>query len=74
MFFLSLFFLIDLLEFLSFDELDFFDDESDNDGSGSRSPDTCTFPFCSSKCVGNVGKDVGGVSGVGSGVFIPTGI
>ena len=45
----------------------FFDDESDNDGSGSRSPGTCTFSFCS-------GKSVGRVSGLGSGVFVPTGI
>ena len=59
---------------LSFDKLDLFDDESDSDGSGSGSPGTCAFPFCSGKYVGSVGKSVGGVSGVGSGVFVPTGI
>ena len=51
-----------------------FDDESENDGSGSRSPGTCDFPFCSGKFVGSVGKSVGGVSGIGSGVFVSTGI
>ena len=61
-FFLSLFFLIDLLEFLSFDGLYLFDDESDDDGSGSGSPGTCNFTFCS-------GNSVGSVSCVGSGVF-----
>ena len=59
---------------LSFKELDLFDDKSDNDGSGSGSPGTCTFQFCSGKSVSSGGKSVGGVSGVGSGVFIPTGI
>ena len=56
-----------LLELLSFDELDFFDDESDDDGSGSGSPGTCAFPFCS-------GNSSGSFSGVGSGVFVLTGI
>ena len=51
-----------------------FDDKSDNVGSGSGSPGTCTFQFCSGKSVSSGGKSVGGVSGVGSGVFIPTGI
>ena len=36
-FFLSRFFFFDLLELVSFDKLDFFN-ESDNDGSGSGSP------------------------------------
>ena len=45
----------------------FFDDESDNDESGSGSPGTCAFPFFSV-------NSVGCVSGVGSGVFVPTGI
>ena len=61
-FFLSDFFLIGLLELLCFRELDVFDDESDDDGSGSSSPVTCAFPFFS-------GNSVGCVSGVGSGVF-----
>ena len=45
----------------------FSDDESDNGGYGSGSPGMCTFPFCS-------GNYVGRFSGVGSGVFVPTGI
>ena len=44
-FFLSLFFIIDLLELLSFEKFDLLDDESDNDGSGSGSPGTFAFPF-----------------------------
>ena len=59
---------------MSFEKLDFFDDESDNDGSGSGSPNTCTFPFCSGKSIGSVGKSIGRVSGVGSGLFVLTGI
>ena len=60
-------FSLNLLEFLSFDELDLFDNEDDDDGSGSRSPGTCCFPFFSDEYVGRV-------SGVGSGDFVPTGI
>ena len=60
-------FLFDLLKLLSFDELDLFDDESEDDGSGSRSPGTCNFPFCS-------GNFVVSFSGLGSGIFVPTGI
>ena len=67
LFLLIAFFLINLLLLLSFDKLDLFNDESDDDGSGSGSPGTCVFPFCS-------GKYVGGVSGVGSIIFVPTGI
>ena len=63
LFLLSLSFLIDLLEFLSFDELDLSYDESDYNWSGSGSPGTCAFPFCS-------GDSVGSVSGVGSEVFV----
>ena len=63
--FLSLSFLTNLLELLSFEELDLFNDESDDDGSGSRSPGTWYFPFCS-------GNSIGCFSGVGSGVFVPT--
>ena len=44
-----------------------FDDESDNDEFGSGYPGTCAFPFCS-------GNSVGCVSGVGSAIFVPTGI
>ena len=45
----------------------FFGDESDNNGSGSGSPDMCDFPFCSGNYVGRVIR-------VGYGVFVPTGI
>ena len=64
-FFLSLFFLINLLELLSSNGLYFFNHESDNDGSGSGSSGTCDFPFFS-------GNSVGRVSGVCSGVFVLT--
>ena len=53
--------------FLFLSGLFFFDDYSDNDGSGSGSYGTCPFPFCSSNYVGCV-------SGVVSWVFVPTGI
>ena len=59
---------------MSFDELDLFDDESGDDGSGYGSSGTYAFPFCSRKSVGSVVKSVGGVSGVGSDIFAPTGI
>ena len=45
----------------------FFSDESDNNESGSGPSGTCTFPFC-------YGKSSGRGSGVGSGVFVLTGI
>ena len=51
-----------------------FDDESDNYGYGSGSPGMCDFPFCSGKSIGSVGKSVGRVCGMGSGVFVLTGI
>ena len=51
-----------------------FDDDYDDDGSGSGSPGMCTFPFCSDKSVGSVGKSVGRVRGVGSRDLVPTGI
>ena len=60
-------FLFDLLELVSFEELYFFENESDNDGYGSGYPGRCTFPFPPEKSVGSV-------SGVGSGNFFPTGI
>ena len=59
---------------MSFDKLYLSDDESDNDGSGYGSPSTCAFPFCSGKFVGSVGESIGRVRGVGSRVFVPTGI
>ena len=60
------------MELLSFYELYLFDDESDYDESGSGSPGTYAFPFCSVNSVGSVGDSVGGVRGIGSGVFVPT--
>ena len=62
------------MELVPFNELDLFDDESDNDGSGSGSAGTCDFTFCSDESVGSVGKSVGRVSDIGSGVSPPTGI
>ena len=59
-FFLLLLFLIYLLELLSFEKLYFFDDEYDDDGSGSGSPGTCAFTFCSDYsivCVSGVGSN-----------------
>ena len=73
-FFLSRFFLIDLLECISFDKLFLFDDESGDGGSGSGSPGTCAFTFCSDKSVGCVYKYFGTVRGVGSGILVLTGI
>ena len=72
-FFLSLL-NFDLQKLLSFDGLYFFHDESYDNGSESRSPVTCAFPFFSGKSVGSVDKSFGGVSGVGSGVLVLTGI
>ena len=73
-FFLSRFFSFNFLELGSFEELDFFGDDSDNDGSGSGSPGMCTFPFCSDESVGSVGKSIGRVCCVGSRIFVPIGI
>ena len=72
LFFLSLFSLFYLFELVSFEELDLFDDESDNDRSGSGYTVTCAFSFCSVKSVGCVGKYVGCFCGVGSSVFVFT--
>ena len=62
------------MELVSFEKLDSLYDESDKDGSGSGSPGTCAFPFRFDESVGSVGGSVSGVSGVGSGVCVPTGI
>ena len=61
----SSFFCLQCVVFLS--HFFFCDDESDNDRSGSGSPGTCNFLFCSHNYVVSV-------SGIGSGVFVPTGI
>ena len=62
------------MELVSFEELDLFDDESEDDGYVSVSASTCNYPFCSNEPVGSVVKPVGRVSGIGSGVFVLTGI
>ena len=65
-----------LPEFLSFDESDSFDDESNNDGSDSGSAGTRASPFCFDYSVGRVGdsvgcveESVGRVSGMGLAFF-----
>ena len=59
---------------LSSDELYFLDDESDNDGSDSKSAGTYNFPFRFEDSVGRVEYSVGCVRGVDSGVFVLIGI
>ena len=59
---------------LSSDELYFLDDESDNDGSDSKSAGTCNFLFRFEDSVGRVEYSVGRVCGVDSGVFVLIGI
>ena len=55
---------------VSFDELYLFDHESNYFGSGYGSPDACAIPSYSVKAVGSVGKSIGHVYGMGSGVFV----
>ena len=57
---------------LSFDELDFFDDGSDDGGSESGYPGTSAFTICSSKYISSSGESVGYVRGVGSRFFVLT--
>ena len=45
--------------------MELLNDDSNDDGSVSGSSDTCNFPF-------RFDDSVGRVSGVGSGVFVPT--
>ena len=78
-FFVSRFFLLDLLQLQSFYISDLLDGEADDDGSDSESAGTCAFPFffdesvgCVADSAGRVNESVGCVSGVGSGVFVPT--
>ena len=80
-FFVSRIFLSDLLEMVSFDKSDSFNDEYDNDRSDSGSNGTCDFTFYFDEPVGPVGDSsgcveysVGRVSSVGSGVFVLAGI
>ena len=62
------------MQLLSSDKLDSLYDESDGDGSDSRSAGTCAFPFRFEDSVGGVYDYVGLVPGVGSGIFVPMGI
>ena len=64
---------------LSFDESDFLDDDSDNDGSDSGSYGRCAFTFrfeypvgCVGDSVGRVDGSIGRVCDEGSGVFVRT--
>ena len=66
--------LFDLLELVSCNELYLFNYESDDGGSGSGSPGTCSFPFFSDEFIGSDGESVGLVCGMVSVVFVPTGI
>ena len=65
--FLSHLLLLDFIYFLSSDESDLLDDESDNDGSDSGSSGTCALPF---HFYGSIGR----VSCVGSVFFVPVGV
>ena len=64
--------IIDFLQFLLFDQSDFLEDESNNEGSDSGSAGTYDFLFSFYDFFGRVGESVGCVSGVGSDVFSPT--
>ena len=75
-FFVSCFYLLDLLYFLSSNKSYFLDDEADNDRSDSGSVGMCAFTFrfqesvgCVEESVGHVGDAIGCVCGVGSGFF-----
>ena len=63
-FFLSRPLLLYLLYFLSSDELDSLDDDSEDDGSDSRSSGTCAFPL-------RFYEYVSPVSGLGYVMFVP---
>ena len=66
---------------LSFDKSNFLDDKPYDDGSDYRSAGTCTFTFLFGESVGRVGYSVDSVDnsvdhvcGVGSCIFVLTGI
>ena len=59
--------LLDFLYLLSSEKSYSPDDYSENDGSDSRSSGTCSFSL-------RFDYPVGRVSGLGSGVFVPTGV
>ena len=69
-FFLSCCLIFDLLYFLSSDESYLIDDESENHGSESGS--SGTYYYCAFYL--RFIYSVGSVSGLGSGVFLPTGV
>ena len=71
LFFLSRLFLFDLLELMSFGELDLLDDESDDDGFGSGSPSPWSSQFFYYKYIVSVGESVSPAHGVVSGIFVP---
>ena len=58
---------LDFLYLLSSNESDLLDNEYDNDGYGSGSSGTCFFKL-------NFDNNVGPVSGLGSDIFVPTGV
>ena len=66
-YFLSRLLILDFLYLMSSDKSDSLDDESDNDGSDSGSSSRCYFPL-------NFENSVDRVSGLGSGIFVPTGV
>ena len=75
-FFVSCFFLLYLLYFLSADKSYLLNDEYDYDGCDSGYADPCSFPFCFDESVGRVEDSVGPVdnsvscvSGVGYSSF-----
>ena len=65
---------MNFLQLLSSYRSDFLDDESDDDGSNSGSAGKCAFHFCFEEYVCRVYDSIGRVRGMGSGVFILTGI
>ena len=56
---------------MSLNELYFFDNESNKHGSGSSSPGTFAFQYCSEKSVSSAGESIGSVSSICSGNFVP---
>ena len=65
LFFLSRLLLLDFLYFLSSDESDLFNDESNDDWYESSSSGAFSFPF-------HFDDSVGRISGLGSSILVPT--
>ena len=74
LFLLIMFFCLIFWNWYHLIKLDFFDDESGDDGSGSGSAGMFAFPLRCDKSVGSIGVSIGRVSDMESGVFVPTGI